>query len=487
MRKKVIIGLLSACALLLVCAAALLFLRVRNAERYTKQLSLGEKYLREMDYENAELCYRRALAIDEKKAAAYLNLSAVYAQQGAYSEAEEILEKAQEAGAAESPDAGERLRQQEELLKEMQREAQKAEQDGGREETAGGTGNGKKDEGGSAGEEENKDREPTEHAEQTKEKDQGLYAMGRDFVTRNGWTYMDCESGIYIFKDGEEGMQDVRHGNISDQMMAVDDGVYYGYDDQTLCFYSWKTGKDTAVYTGSGYVEPAGISEKYLYFTEAPQRDADVWELVQMRLADGTMKRFSTPDFCMHSDLLLIGERIFFSVGVADIGTSGLMELDPETGSITEREAHIKSELVSSGNTLYYNRTDEAGDYSKLDAELVAWNIETDEKRVLMRQNGQALGMNILITGRAVYTAGSKLQRVEDDTAEVIAESIAYQPWADGDSIYYMADGALFRYDELTRESGQVRTMGEGDFVLGISAGYLYYYAENEGYIQEKL
>lgn len=63
---------------------------------YERQLSLGDKYLEEIDYENAELCYRKAIKIDDKKAEPYLKIADVCIMQGDYEKASDILSEAQD-------------------------------------------------------------------------------------------------------------------------------------------------------------------------------------------------------------------------------------------------------------------------------------------------------------------------------------------------------------------------------------------------------
>lgn len=99
MRKKskntvllVIIGALG--VIFAVILVMIVFARTKNSFQYKQQLSLGDKYFQEMDYENAELCYLAAIKIDEKKVTPYVNLSGVYMQTEHIDEAYEILELA---------------------------------------------------------------------------------------------------------------------------------------------------------------------------------------------------------------------------------------------------------------------------------------------------------------------------------------------------------------------------------------------------------
>lgn len=90
-RRRAATGFLAALMILLAAAAVLLTVLGIQKKRYQEQLSLGDKYLAELDYENAEICFEKAISIQEKKAAPYLKLAAVYLYQGRTQDAENIL------------------------------------------------------------------------------------------------------------------------------------------------------------------------------------------------------------------------------------------------------------------------------------------------------------------------------------------------------------------------------------------------------------
>lgn len=79
-----------------IVIAACINLETIHARKCQKQISLGDKFLEELDYENAELCYRKAIQIDEKKAEPYIKLADTSAQQGDYNSAREVLQQARE-------------------------------------------------------------------------------------------------------------------------------------------------------------------------------------------------------------------------------------------------------------------------------------------------------------------------------------------------------------------------------------------------------
>lgn len=70
----------------------------RDANRYQKAISMGEKYLSELDYENARLKLQEAINIDPKQEQAYVNLAGIYKETGAYDSALSVLETAQRHG-----------------------------------------------------------------------------------------------------------------------------------------------------------------------------------------------------------------------------------------------------------------------------------------------------------------------------------------------------------------------------------------------------
>ncbi|HIR93673.1 MAG TPA: tetratricopeptide repeat protein, partial [Candidatus Egerieimonas intestinavium] len=97
MIKKVLVGIMVLLLVALAAVGVLLVGKHRKSSGYEEQLALGNKYLEELDYENAQLCFEKAIEIDEKRSAAYVSLSVVYVRQNRYEEAMQLLDKAQEA------------------------------------------------------------------------------------------------------------------------------------------------------------------------------------------------------------------------------------------------------------------------------------------------------------------------------------------------------------------------------------------------------
>ena len=79
--KTIMLAVLAVLVVALGAAAGLLGYRISGLRRYQEQLSLGEKYLAELDYENAEICFQKAIEINEKRVASYVRLSVVYVKQ----------------------------------------------------------------------------------------------------------------------------------------------------------------------------------------------------------------------------------------------------------------------------------------------------------------------------------------------------------------------------------------------------------------------
>jgi tetratricopeptide (TPR) repeat protein len=94
--KKVIV--IQALLLLLILVTGTL-IHVTSAEsRYYKQLSLGEKYLLELDYEKAIVAFSKAIQIDPKNVESRLELAKAYIGLEKYEDAKLSLEEALEIG-----------------------------------------------------------------------------------------------------------------------------------------------------------------------------------------------------------------------------------------------------------------------------------------------------------------------------------------------------------------------------------------------------
>jgi len=78
----------------LVTTLAVFIPKSAKAKKLEEQLSLGEKYLSELNYEQAIASYLTVIEIDPKNADAYLGLADAYVAQGEYEKAMEVLEEA---------------------------------------------------------------------------------------------------------------------------------------------------------------------------------------------------------------------------------------------------------------------------------------------------------------------------------------------------------------------------------------------------------
>ncbi len=91
-----IIGI--AAAVLIVLAGAMMFVfGGSSAEKLQKQLDLGQKYLEEMNYEEAVVAFQAAIEIDPMSVDAYLGLVEVYIRTGDFDTALEYAKKGYEA------------------------------------------------------------------------------------------------------------------------------------------------------------------------------------------------------------------------------------------------------------------------------------------------------------------------------------------------------------------------------------------------------
>lgn len=103
-KKRLYLWLIIGFILLAACITAGLFgFHAYQGHRYQEQLSLGEKYIKELNYEDAVVALNAAIEIDPKKPEPYVLLADVYIAQEKYEEAENILQQGYEAtGGAES-------------------------------------------------------------------------------------------------------------------------------------------------------------------------------------------------------------------------------------------------------------------------------------------------------------------------------------------------------------------------------------------------
>ena len=77
-----------------VAAASFFITRsVQERQAYDDNLASGEKYLEELDYENAEASYLKAIEIDPKQERPYVALAQMYMDQGEVQKAKDILEQ----------------------------------------------------------------------------------------------------------------------------------------------------------------------------------------------------------------------------------------------------------------------------------------------------------------------------------------------------------------------------------------------------------
>ena len=80
--KIVLSTVLAVLCLLLIVGGVWLGIGISREKRYEKQISLGDKYLEELDYENARIAFENAIEISEKKAVGYVKLAVLYIKTG---------------------------------------------------------------------------------------------------------------------------------------------------------------------------------------------------------------------------------------------------------------------------------------------------------------------------------------------------------------------------------------------------------------------
>lgn len=131
-RKRKIIWavIIAAMAVILAVIAVVVWKNVAQQEQYTEQMSLGEKYLAQMNYEDAEICFREAIEINPRQAQPYLQLSTVLTETKRYEEAQEVLTRALETIPAKETARTEaikrRLSEVEKLIEESEAEEEES-------------------------------------------------------------------------------------------------------------------------------------------------------------------------------------------------------------------------------------------------------------------------------------------------------------------------------------------------------------------------
>ncbi|MGI6011484.1 MAG: PdaC/SigV domain-containing protein [Ruminococcus sp.] len=95
-RKAIWAVIIAAMAVILAVIAVVVWRKVAQQEQYTQQLTLGKQYLAELNYEDAEICFREAIDINPRQAQPYIQLSAVLVETNRYDEAKKVLTDALE-------------------------------------------------------------------------------------------------------------------------------------------------------------------------------------------------------------------------------------------------------------------------------------------------------------------------------------------------------------------------------------------------------
>ena len=76
--RKLILCLVGVAAILLLAGGTLLALQFGSTNQFSVQIERGQKYLDAGDFDNAVLCYQRAIQADPDQAEGYLGLSQAY-------------------------------------------------------------------------------------------------------------------------------------------------------------------------------------------------------------------------------------------------------------------------------------------------------------------------------------------------------------------------------------------------------------------------
>ena len=91
MKNKKIIGIVILLIILIASIIGFLLYSNRTTVRLQKQLDLGNRYLQDMEYEQAIVAFEIAIEIEPKCVEAYIELANVYSEMGKLEDAKEIL------------------------------------------------------------------------------------------------------------------------------------------------------------------------------------------------------------------------------------------------------------------------------------------------------------------------------------------------------------------------------------------------------------
>ena len=121
--KKVIIIAAAAILSVLALMLAITVPKQVQAQQLAEQLDLGDKYVSELDYEQAIAAYLKAIEIDPKCEEAYLALADIYIEMGELEKAEEILQKAEKALKGDTEKTEEKKEEVQKAKKQREAEA----------------------------------------------------------------------------------------------------------------------------------------------------------------------------------------------------------------------------------------------------------------------------------------------------------------------------------------------------------------------------
>lgn len=134
--RKLIIMIVAIATVVCIAVVTVIFAQGGSVEkRLAEQLDLAERYLAELDYEQAIAAYEAAIEIDPKCEEAYLGLADIYIEQEEYEKAAEILEEAlaqidSEDINSKQEEVGELLAEREKQVEEMPTSADGAPEEG---------------------------------------------------------------------------------------------------------------------------------------------------------------------------------------------------------------------------------------------------------------------------------------------------------------------------------------------------------------------
>ncbi len=320
-------------------------------------------------------------------------------------------------------------------------------------------------------------------------------------IIRGKYVYLRAGNEVCVFdRQSKEKVLEL-DGEISYQMLATDDGLYYGDGDQ-IYYYSMDTQKQILCVSDVPNPCMVGIVDTKLYFTYNPNEEWEEVVLGAYDIASGSLKKFSDlPGVCGHSAFVIGRDRLFYLEGAGDVSTVILYEIDLDTGTVMMLDSSVASGLIAFGDYLYFTHAYPEGDYTRAYLTLYRHNLLDDGQSTVAtgsyNETGVFSGISA-VTDDYIYMVlygndNCTLKRIsqKDFSQEVLAEAVSLNfinEWGDG--FYYEANSSydtegskVYYYSNATGKSKEVCAVDDVVQYVDDSRVYAVSYASDQSEI----